>query len=79
MEPAPDSVNAVRRFPLPWKIVEGVNAFWVEDAEGKAFGYCHFAPEEDRSIGSYDYRKLYRHEALRIVRNIAKLPELLAR
>jgi len=71
----PDS--NVRRFPLPWTIHGNNSAFWVEDAEGKRFGYCYF--DESESIGVDRVNRLTRAEALRIVRNIVKLPELLRR
>jgi hypothetical protein len=65
----------VRRFPLPWTIDGSQDCFWVKDAEGKKFGYTYFHNGPARV--SSDVQKLTRAEALRIVRNIAKLPELL--
>jgi hypothetical protein len=65
-----------RRFPLPWTIHGSESAFWVEDADGKRFGYCYFDDRQD-SIGVDRVNRLTRDEARRIVRNIVKLPGLL--
>lgn len=72
VEKLPDSVK-VRRFPLPWRIESNESAFWVVDAHGKTFGYCYFV---DKPRGD-QFDKITRAEALRIVRNIVKLPEML--
>lgn len=64
----------VRRFPLPWKLHGNDACFWVEDAEGKRFGYCYFLTQARLA---HDGDVLSREEALRIARNIVKLPELL--
>ena len=68
----------VRRFPLPWKIEADDSCFWVEDAEGKRFGYTYFH-EGAGGIGSSYGQRLTRSEAFRIVRNIVKLPSLVKR
>lgn len=65
----------IRRFPLPWTIAESPSAYWIEDAEGKRFGFCYFY--EGDSIDMSVLNRLTRAEALVIVRNIAKLPSLL--
>ena len=67
---------ATRRFPRPWTIEGNPNCFWVVDAEGKRFGYTYFCSGQE-SIGTACTRELTRDEALLVVRNIARLPELL--
>ena len=74
----PGESDSVRRFPLPWTVHGNDSSFWVEDAEGKRFGYTYF-DERQESIGVDRVNRLTRAEALRIVRNIAKLPNLLKR
>ena len=69
----PGESDSVRRFPLPWTVHGNEICFWVEDAEGKRFGYCYF-DERQESIGVDRVNRLTPAEALRIVRNIAKLP-----
>lgn len=70
--------DEVRRFPLPWTINGNDACFWIEDADGKRFGYCYY-DERPWGIGTASAGRLTRVEALRIVRNIVKLPELLKR
>ena len=65
-----------RRFPLPWSVAGNDSCDWVEDAEGKRFAYTYFH-DEGSSIGTSSAGRLTRREALRIVRNVVKLPELL--
>lgn len=67
----------VRRFPLPWTIEGNHACFWVRDAEGKRFGFTYYRAQDAGSIGSGYGLELNRSEALRIVRNIVRLPELL--
>jgi hypothetical protein len=67
-----------RRFPLPWTVKCSEAACWVEDAEGKRFGYTYFADGQG-PIGAGYANVLTRREALMIARNLAKLPELLRR
>ena len=69
--------DEVRRFPLPWTIDGNHAAFWVVDAAGKRFGFTYYRTEGPGRIGPGYGRELNRTEALRIVRNIVKLPELL--
>jgi hypothetical protein len=66
----------VRRFPLPWTVKGSGAAYWVEDAEGKRFGFTYFR-EGQVPIGSQYANVLTRGEALMIAHNIARLPELL--
>ncbi|MEO6153007.1 MAG: hypothetical protein ABIT09_10840 [Croceibacterium sp.] len=65
-----------RRFPLPWSIGGNDTCFWVEDAEGKRVAYVYFL-SGDVPIATSSALGPPRSEALRIVRNIAKLPKLL--
>jgi CheY-like chemotaxis protein len=62
-----------RHFPPPWKIVEHVESYWVQDASGQTVGWFHFrdSPEMARHAGL-----LTRDEARRIATIFAKLPEL---
>jgi hypothetical protein len=69
--------HEVRRFPLPWTIVGNDSCFWVEDADGKRVAYVYF-DERPWGISTASAWRLNRTEALRIARNIAKLPELLS-
>jgi hypothetical protein len=73
-----DRMSEVRRFPVPWTIDGNHCCYWVKDAAGKTFGYTYFN-DTPGGIGTAYAAKLTRAEALRIVRNIAKLPELLKR
>jgi hypothetical protein len=70
--------SAPRRFPKPWCVRFSDSAFWVEDAEGKRFAYTYFRSEHE-AIGSGYGMLLTKDEARRLVKNIAKLPELLGR
>ena len=74
----PGESDSVRRFPLPWTVHGNESSFWVEDSTGASFGYTYFDDRQE-SIGVDRVNRLTRAEALRIVRNIAKLPELLAK
>jgi hypothetical protein len=71
------SKGETRRFPEPWVVQGNDSAFWIEDAAGNKFGYTYFR-EGNVPIGTGS-NYLTRDEARRIVRNIAKLPELLKR
>jgi hypothetical protein len=71
-----DERDSPRRFPLPWTVHGNESCYWVQDAEGKRFGYCYF-DEREFGIGTASANKLTRAEALKIARNIAKLPGLL--
>lgn len=63
-----------RRFPLPWTIGETEACYYVQDASGAKLAYCYFLT---RDRLAHDASKLDRAEALKIARNIAKLPVLL--
>ena len=70
----PDEVS---RFPLPWTIDGNHVCFCVRDANGKRVAYVYFKEGGwGRTSGD---NSLTRVVALRIVRNIAKLPEPLKR
>jgi hypothetical protein len=68
--------DSTRRFPLPWTVRGNESCYWVQDAEGKRFGYTYF-DEREFGISTASSNKLTRAEALKIARNIAKLPGLL--
>jgi hypothetical protein len=72
------STSDPRRFPLPWSVNGSDSAYWVEDADGKRFGYTYFRDGHE-AIGSGYGKLLTWEEARRVVSNIAKLPELLGR
>lgn len=65
-----------RRFPLPWTVRSSEECYWIEDANGKRFAHTYFV-DRDLPIGPDYERRLTRREALMIVRNLAKLPDLL--
>ena len=67
----------LRRFPPPWTVRHNEDAYWVEDAHGKRFGFCYY--RERVPIGTGTEAWLSPDEARRIATNIAKLPELLKR
>lgn len=69
--------NQPRRFPKPWTVQNNDSAYWVEDADGKPFGFTYFR-DGYVPIGTGYSKVLSRNEARRIVRNIAKLPDLLS-
>ena len=62
-----------RNFPPPWKIVEYVQSYIVQDASGQTIGWFHFRdnPELARNVGV-----LTRDEARRVATIFARLPEL---
>lgn len=65
-----------RRFPIPWTIGETEACYYVQDASGAKLAYCYFLT---RDRLAHDANKLDRAEALKIARNIVKLPEMLRR
>jgi hypothetical protein len=67
-----------RRFPLPWTVHSSGSAYWIEDAQGKRFGFTYFR-EGSVPIGPQYANVLTRREALMIVRHMARLPEMLRR
>ena len=71
-------MTQVRRFPRPWIVEGNENCFWVSDADGKQVAYVYY-DERPWGISRSSARRLTRIEALKIARNIARLPELLTR
>lgn len=65
-----------RRFPTPWTVHSSRDAFWVEDATGKRFGFCYVKARPDQPESD---SLLSADEARRLVANIARLPDLLAK
>ena len=65
-----------RPFPLPWTLHGNDSCYWIEDADGKRLAYIYFV-DDRATIGTGSSLKLTPAEALRIARNIAKLPDLL--
>lgn len=63
-----------RRFPIPWTIGETEACYYVQDATGRSWLTSTFVT---RDRLAHDASKLDRGEALKIARNIAKLPNLL--
>ena len=62
-------------FPPPWSVRHNDDAYWVEDANGRRFGFVYF---RDRAvIGTGGEAFQTRDEARRLVSNFAKLPQLL--
>jgi hypothetical protein len=60
-------------FPPPWSACH--SAYWVQDANGRKFGFVYF---DDRAvIGTGQEARQTRDEARRLVSNFARLPELL--
>jgi len=65
------------RFPTPWTVQHNDDAYWVEAANGRRFGFCYF--REGGAIGTGGDSYHTRDEARRLASNIAKLPALLGR
>jgi hypothetical protein len=62
-------------FPLPWTARHNESAYWVEDANGRRFGFVYFHDRPLAGTGQEAYQT--RDEARRLVNNFAKLPGLL--
>jgi hypothetical protein len=62
-----------RRFPPPWTVQNNEDAYWVEDKDGKRFGFCYYRNNNSMQNAAM----LQEDEARRIATNIARLPELL--
>lgn len=65
-----------RRFRPPWTVHSNDDAYWVQDADGKQFGFCYW---RDDMAGITSAAILSRDEARRLATNIARLPQLLGR
>lgn len=63
-------MSELRRFPHPWRIVEEVDAFRVEDASGQMIAYSPFA-----ASGQVDApERLSRADAHQMAMQIAAIP-----
>ncbi len=62
-------------FPTPWSVRNNEDAYWVEDANGRRFGFTYF--RDRQVIGTGGEAFLTRDEARRLASNIARLPALL--
>lgn len=63
-----------RRFPPPWTVHNSKDAWWVEDATGKRFGFCYCRSRPDQPDAE---SLLLPDEARRLATNIARLPSIL--
>lgn len=64
-----------RRFPEPWSVHHGDGSYWVQDANGRKFGFVYFVDRD--FIGSGAESRQTRDEARRLASNFARLPALL--
>ena len=62
-----------RGFPTPWLVVEKVESFCIEDADGAAVAWTYFSDEAEKREAT---GLMTREEALRIARAIAMIPEM---
>ncbi|MCJ2131887.1 hypothetical protein [Methylobacterium sp. E-045] len=62
-----------RGFPTPWLVVEKIESFCVEDADGAAVAWTYFSEHADKREAT---GLMTREEALRIARAIAMIPEM---
>jgi hypothetical protein len=62
-----------RGFPTPWLVVEKVESFCIEDADGAAVAWTYFSDEAEKRQAT---GLMTREEALRIARAIAMIPEM---
>lgn len=67
--------TAIRRFPPPWTVHHGEDAYWVQDTNGRKFGFVYFRDRDVIGSGGEAYQT--RDEARRLASNFAKLPALL--
>ena len=64
-------------FPAPWTVHHNEDAWWVEDRDGKRFGFVYVRDPPIAGTGQESYHT--HDEARRLVSNFAKLPALLQR
>lgn len=62
----------------PFKVHEGPESFWVEDANGYRFGYCYHDGGKP-TAGTGRMERLPRDLARRMAGMIARLPELVGK
>jgi hypothetical protein len=72
----PHATARAASLPTTLDCAQQRSAYWIEDAQGKRFGFTYFR-EDQVPIGSGYANVLTRREALMIARNLAKLPDLL--
>jgi hypothetical protein len=65
-----------RRFPAPWKVEEGTEAYVVTDGLGQKIAYLYF---EDEPIRQDITKRLSKDDAWRIARAITRIPALMRR
>jgi K+/H+ antiporter YhaU regulatory subunit KhtT len=68
--------DSPRRFPPPWRADKIAGGYVVRDASGQAIAYLYSRQNEDEARQA---KTLTADEARRIARNVARLPELLAK
>lgn len=64
-----------QRFPLPWRVCNNDDAYWIEDAAGARFGFCYFTDYPLTGTGMS--AKQTRDGARRLVEGFVKLGDLL--
>ena len=62
-----------RGFPTPWLVVEKVESFCIEDADGAPVAWTYFSDEADKREAT---GLMTREEALRIAKAVAMIPEM---
>ena len=65
------------RLKPPFRVCGGEEAYWVEDAAGRRFGFCYFDAKPFAGTGRE--ARLAPAVALAMARQIARLPALLER
>lgn len=65
------------RFHPPWTVHHNEDAYWVESANGRRFGFVYYRERPIAGTGGESYQSP--DEARRLVTNFAKLPDLLSR
>jgi len=62
----------------PFRVVEGEEAFWIEDADGYRFGYCYHDGGKP-TVGTGRMERLPKDVARRMAGLIARLPDLVGK
>ena len=68
----------MERLTPPFRVVEGPESYWVEDANGYRFGYCYHDGGQP-TVGTGRMERLPKDVARRMAAQIARLPELVGR